>query len=299
MKTKQKNFIRQNLKNSITIPSVYTIHYFKYGKNFRFPEERHNFYEMLYIDSGNAVIVSEHNQISLSQGQAYIHKPNENHTIFTEGDFANSAIISFDCKDKILLELCGKVLSFSSEQKSVLNKVINEAKISYSDPLNDLNLTKMNKRLSSPFGGEQIIKNCIELLLISLLRKEILLHVEPMPAVDGLHSPIIERLKQILSEKITTSENVSLDELSIKLGYSKSYLKTRFKQETGKSVLQFFIGMKIEKAKKLLSQGNKTVNEVSDILGFSYVQYFCRQFKTCTDMTPSEYVASIKTDHLI
>ena len=299
MRAKQKNFIKQQLKNSLSIPAVYTIHYFKYGNNFRFPEENHNFYELVYIDSGNAVVLSDGIKTPLSQGEAYLHKPNEKHTIYTEGEFANSAIISFECKDKILTELCGKILSFNTEQKSILNKVINEAKISYSDPLNDLNLTKMNKRLSSPFGGEQIIKNCIELLLISLLRKEILLSVETTPMVDGLHSPIIEGIKQILSEKISKNENVSLEELSIKLGYSKSYLKTKFKQETGKSILQFFINMKIEKAKKLLSQGNKTINEVSDILGFSYVQYFCRQFKLYTDMTPSEYVVSIKTDHLI
>lgn len=299
MKAKEKNFIKQTLKNSISIPAVYTIHYFKYGKNFKFNEESHNFYELVYIDSGNAVVVADKVKFNLTQGQGYLHKPNEKHTIYTNDDFANSAIFTFDCKDKSLLQLCDKVLSFNNEEKNLLNKVINEAKIGYSDPLNDLNLKKMNKRSSAPFGGDQIIKNCAELLLLSLLRKEVIFNVETSPAVDGLHSPLIEGIINILAEKISSNDTISLEELSIKLNYSKSYLKAKFKQETGKSILQFFISMKIEKAKKLLSHGNKTVNEVADILGFSYVQYFCRQFKLHTDMTPSEYVDSIKTDHLI
>ena len=100
-------------------------------------------------------------------------------------------------------------------------------------------------------------------------------------------------------EKLEASSHITLEEISFGVRYSKSYVKNKFKKETGKSIVQYFIGMKIEKAKKLLSFGDKTVNEVSDILGFSSVQYFCRQFKLHTDMTPTTYANSIKTDHLI
>ena len=299
MKTKQTTFTKTNLKNDVEITGIYTIHYFKYGKNFKFKHEWHNFYEFVYIDSGNAIILADGERFVLKQGEGFLHKPNAKHTIYTDDEFANSAIISFECKNKALLELCGKIITVSSDEKGLLNKVINEAKLSYSDPLNDLNLTKMNKRPKAPFGGEQIIKNCTQLLFVSMLRRMQIEEKFNTPAVDGIHSPLITQILQILQDKLNASNHVTLEEISFNVRYSKSYVKNKFKQETGKSIVQYFIGMKIEKAKKLLSQGDKTVNEVSDSLGFTSVQYFCRQFKLHTDMTPTTYANSIKTDHLI
>ncbi len=299
MKTLNANFKKHQLKNHISISGIYTIHYFKYGKNFNYPEECHNFFELVYIDSGNAIIFSENKSFELKQGEAFLHKPNVKHTIYTDNEFANSAIISFECKNKEVLNLCGTILEFTHEQKSLLNKIVSEAKISFSDPLDDLDLKKMNKRISAPYAGEQIIKNCIELLLISAIRN--LNQHKPVHStvMNGLYSPLVAEIMQYLDTKLDSAENVTLEEISIKTGFSKSYIKTKFKQELNKSIVQFFIDMKIERAKKLLSHGDKTVNEISYQLGFSSVQYFCRQFKLRTNMSPSTYTNSIKTDNLL
>lgn len=299
MKASNTNFKKHPLKNHICISGVYTIHYFKYGKNFNYPEECHNFFELVYIDSGNAIIFSDNKSYELKQGEAFLHKPNVKHTIYTDNDFANSAIITFDCKNKEILPLCGNILHFNHEQKTLLNKVVNEAKISFSDPLDDLDLKKMNKRISAPFAGEQIIKNCIELLIISSIRNNNQNKATHSPVMNGLYSPIVGEIMQYLNCKLDSSETVTLDDISIKTGFSKSYIKTKFKQEINKSIVQFFIELKIERAKKLLSHENKTVNEISDELGFSSVQYFCRQFKLRTNMSPSSYANSIKTDNLL
>ena len=206
---------------------------------------------------------------------------------------------TFECKNKEVLNLCGTILDFNHEQKTLLNKIINEAKLCYSDPLDDLVLKKMNKRISAPFASEQIIKNCIELLLISAVRNINQHKTVHYPVMNGLYSPLVAEIMQYLDKKLDTAENVTLEELSIKIGFSKSYIKTKFKQELNKSIVQFFIDMKIERAKKLLSPQNKTINEISDELGFSSVQYFSSQFKLRTNMSPSSYANSIKTDNLL
>jgi two-component system response regulator YesN len=73
------------------------------------------------------------------------------------------------------------------------------------------------------------------------------------------------------------------------LGFSKSYIKAQFKKKTGSSVIQHYISMKIDKAKKLLSQQKYTISEISDILGFSSVFYFSRQFKEYAGVSPSSF----------
>ena len=57
--------------------------------------------------------------------------------------------------------------------------------------------------------------------------------------------------------------------------------------------------MKIDRAKKLLSQQKYSVSEIADILGFGSVYYFSRQFKLHTDMSPTEYINSIKADNVL
>ena len=299
MAIKEKNYIKTQLKTNIEINSIYTIHYFRYGKNFNFKNEKHPFWELIYIDSGMAIIFADGKEITLNQGEAYLYKPNELHSIKTLNSFANSAIISFDCKSRFLYLLTEKIICLNNEEKGYLNKIINEFKLGYDDKLNDLHLLKLTKKSTQPFGSDQIIKNFIELLLISLLRpeqnKDLLLTKNSSKDFSSFVNTVIK----IMNEKLEKAENISLDEISKKTGYSKSYIKSKFKQETGQSTLQYYIKLKIEKAKILLSHDANSISEISDILGFSCVPYFCKQFKLHTDMSPKEYVNSIKAENLL
>lgn len=293
-------FTQNHLYDQINVSGIYTIHYFKYGRNFKFEGESHDFWELVYLDSGNATIVADNRSFKLRQGEAFFHKPNEHHNIYTDDDFANSAIITFECKSRNLKSIAGRVIKFDEYEKRLLNKIINEAKISYTDKLNELYLTKMTKKTSAPFGAEQIIKNCIELLIISLIRtsQNTDYSVNELGVNTG-SDKIVESIHAILQEKLNIACNINLDEISYKLGFSKSYIKSQFKKKTGHSIIQYYIDLKIDKAKKLLSQQKYTISEIADILGFSSVYYFSRQFKSHTDMSPSEYINSIKADNVL
>ena len=300
MNEQDKNFIKSTLKSPIKISGIYTIHYFKYGRNFRFKGEKHDFWEMVFIDSGNAKVIADDKELSLTQGEAFFHKPNELHNIYTDDDFANSAIITFECKSQAIKQLSGKIFTFDDYEKSLLNKIVHEAKISYVDKLNDVHLTKMTKSPTAPFGGEQIIKNCTELLIVSLLRKDKIQHKTSNGVSLNLSSnKIVDSVITILKEKLDGASTINLDEISYKLGFSKSHIKSQFKKQTGFSVIQYYIDLKIDRAKKLLSQQKFTVSEIADALGFSSVYYFSRQFKLHTDMSPTEYVNSIKADNVL
>ena len=295
-----KQFTMSELRSPVKISGIYTVHYFKYGRNFRFEPESHDFWELVFIDSGNAEILNDGDKLTLKQSQAFLHRPNVYHAIHTNDDFANSAIITFECKSRCLKSIADKILIFNDYEKSLLNKIISETKLGYSDKLNDLHLTKMTKKEKSPFGSEQIIKNCIELLFVSLIRNT----QSEVCSTDVMNlsvssDQIVESIRKILLDKLDQAENINLDEISYKLGFSKSYIKSQFKKKTGFSIIQYYINMKIDKAKKLLSQQKYTVSEISDTLGFGSVYYFSRQFKLQTDMSPTEYVKSIKADHLL
>lgn len=294
MKDTTEFYSKNPLKNLISLLGIYTVYYFKYGKNFRFKGERHNFWEMVYIDSGRAQIVADGKEFTLKQGDVFFHKPNEPHTIYTTDTFANSVIISFDVKGRSMKKLAGKIFSLSDDEKTYLNHVISETKKSFGDKLGNMTQLRLIKTNSSPVS-EQLIKNNLEIIFVSLLRKDGEIgKTSSNNLLSVKYGKIVDNILAILDEKLTNQDKVNLDEISFKLGFSKSYIKSQFKKSTGKSIIQFFIEMKIEKAKKLLSQNEYTVSEIADMLGFGSIFYFSRQFKLHTDMSPTEYLNSIR-----
>lgn len=284
------------LKSVITVKALYSVHYFKYRQRFSFGES-HDFWELVYIDSGEAELSADGRPFTLSQGEAYFHKPNEHHTIATKNRFANSVIISFDCSSSALKAFEGLKTVLTDEEKSILRRIVTEGGECFSDKLNEVYLPRLHRADAPPFGGEQLIRLYIEQLLILIYRRTALpvTSAKPEQAADG--TGLSERIKAYLRSNL--SAPVTLDELSQALFFSKTYLKAVFKRETGSTIMQYFTALKIDEAKRLVSEDRYTFTEISDMLGYSSLQYLSRQFKAVTTMTLSEYARSIKLDGVL
>lgn len=63
----------------------------------------------------------------------------------------------------------------------------------------------------------------------------------------------------------------------------------KFKEATGSSPLQYFINLKLEKAKELLAFSDLSIAEVSEQIGYDNPLYFSRQFKKHIGICPSKY----------
>ncbi len=300
MESKNSVYFRNQLHDVIKVSAIYTIHYFRYGKNFRYPMESHNFWELVFIDNGEATIHVEDKTFTLRQGEVCFHKPNIGHTISTSDNFANSVIISFEASGRMMNFFENKTFVLTQNEKDVLASLVLEGKNSYSGRLDDADQTKMVKRVDAPFGGEQLIKNSIELLLISIVRNNFqnksIKHTDNT-SVSVHAEQIVEKIIEILNSRVTTS--VDLESISKELYFSKTYIKAVFKKYTGTSIIKYYNKLKIDEAKRLISLKEHTLTEITYMLGFKSVHYFSRLFKMVTDMTPSEYAKSIKVDNVL
>ena len=97
----------------------------------------------------------------------------------------------------------------------------------------------------------------------------------------------IKKAKDIIIENMTNPP--SLVELSEEIDLSLKKLKEGFKKIYGKPVYQFLIEYKMELAKKLLSDNNYNVNEVSLKLGYSTASHFITAFKNKYGLTPKNF----------
>ncbi len=86
------------------------------------------------------------------------------------------------------------------------------------------------------------------------------------------------------------ASEISVASVAAALSMNPSYLGRMFKNETGEKLVDYIFGVRIQKAKDMLSEGKHTVREVALSVGYNQIKYFGVVFKRCTGQTPSEYM---------
>jgi YesN/AraC family two-component response regulator len=85
------------------------------------------------------------------------------------------------------------------------------------------------------------------------------------------------------------TENISLEKISSKVFLSCYYFSRLFKAEVGVTFSSYVIYKKIEAAKEMLENTNKSALEISNFLNFNEQTYFSKIFKKYVGETPSKY----------
>lgn len=294
-------FIRTNLPDVIRINSIISLHCFDYCKSFRFSGDVHDFWELVYVDSGEVGIQSDTNECILHSGEALFHKPGEYHNIWANNTFASVVIISFDTESPAIHFFDDFRAPLTSGEKDKISEILCEGVKTYFGPFDVIEQTQLIRRADAPFGAEQVIRTLMEQLLIDIIRENS--KNEPcVPQLD-VHSKrtgcdyLVSDILAILDSKVC--DQISLEELSKQLNFSVSHIKTVFKKETGNTIYNTFLEKKISYSKKLLSEDSRSITEISEILGFNSVHHYSRKFKEITGMTPTEYLHSVRKRALL
>ncbi|WP_169086718.1 helix-turn-helix domain-containing protein [Paenibacillus sp. PL91] len=84
-------------------------------------------------------------------------------------------------------------------------------------------------------------------------------------------------------------EELSLDKLSTRFFLSREHISRRFKQEMGMTLSSYVIQLRINQAKRWLSETDEKMYSIALKLGYQDENYFSRLFKKNVGMTPLEY----------
>ncbi|MDY5231609.1 MAG: AraC family transcriptional regulator [Eubacteriales bacterium] len=280
------------LNDEIKISRLYTVHYFEYSKRFSFTGESHDFWELVYADKGDVTVFADDKSFVLEQGNVIFHKPNEWHNVRANGvDAANITIITFASPSKAMSFFENKILAVGQKQKELLSKIVSEYTNAFKTPLNDPYTTHLERRSDAAVASEQLIKLFLCEFLILFLRND---PSGRQRTVRSIHSSdaTLNLLINYMEQNIT--KTVTLKELMEYSGTNRTAIENIFRENLGKGAVEYFLILKIELAKKYLREDNYNITQISEILGYSSIHYFSRQFKKITGMTPTEYLLSIK-----
>ncbi|MDO4324619.1 MAG: response regulator [bacterium] len=112
---------------------------------------------------------------------------------------------------------------------------------------------------------------------------QIRLHIEG----EDYRQILLKMAKDYVEEHY--NEEISLNEIAAKTGFSSSYFSQIFKENVGCSFVQYRTKLRIEKAMEMIAFSKKNITEIAMKIGYNDTSYFVRAFKEYTGMTPSQY----------
>lgn len=284
-------YIPSKLEKIIEIYDLYSVHYFEYSSDYKFSGEKHDFWELVYVDNGTVQVTADDDTYNLSRGQIVFHKPGEFHSLSANGVVApNLVVIGFGCNNEAMSFFEKRITFVGSMERSLMARIVEESRRVFSTPLNDPSTKFMKKRADVLCGGEQLIAGALEELLIRLIRRGDSL---PQTAIEPVESNAIPKEILIYMEE-RMDQPLTVEQICRDNMIGRSQLQKLFHQHTGGGVIDYFGQMKIKAAHQMIREGRLNFTQIAENLGFQSVHYFSRRFKELTGMSPSEYKDSVK-----
>lgn len=133
------------------------------------------------------------------------------------------------------------------------------------------------------------------------------------PVVRGLFTQLAVTLSRLYSDTATPTEaalleieptlkhlrrsfdhDLKLEDLANRAGMSVSTLLRRFRTATGSSPVEFLLRLRLERAREILSTTDRRITDIAFDSGFRDSNYFTRQFKRHTGLSPRAYRNSLR-----
>lgn len=149
--------------------------------------------------------------------------------------------------------------------------------------------------------GEVVVEET-EHLSMAALRERLqangfeLLESEKAKLVEVIKTLVIELVQ---SEDLSEMQGNLSEVIAKRVGRDYAALSHLFSSVEAVTIERYFILQKIERAKELLTYGERSASEIAYSLGYSSPAHLSRQFKQETGSTPSEFKRSRQYAHRI
>lgn len=286
----ESSFTFVPLKHSLNVTNLISLFHYKYPKHFVFDGEEHDFWEFIYVDQGALEITAGTKKVILKAGEIAFHQPGEFHAVRTCGDVPASAIIcSFTCDHPSMDFFRGYIAGLQAKERGYLFEMLYlRAQIFFNDSVPFHSSPRPNDKI--PFMYLQTVQNYLERILLNILirnqyqdKPQQIRHILQSDSYHIVTQNIIQYMQQNIGKKLT------LQQIADAIGYSVPSMKRLFYKDMKQGVMDYFVKLKIDEAKRIILQGDQTLSQIASGLGFTDSAYFCRKFKQYEGMRPSEF----------
>ena len=265
------------VKEKFKIDSIYKYAFDRvFDDNFIFDGEAHDFWEIVYVDSGKIEVVENDKIYIMQEGDIVFHAPTEFHRIRSaENTMPHVYNLSFTARGTVPSNLKEGIFKLNNKQKSAFLSLFDFVENSL-----------LPNAETNPFLGQEVANRMSAFILHLCNTLEATETVSTTPSALTYKS-----LVKMMNDEIYNA--LLLEDFAKRSFISVSYIKTLFLRYAGISPKTYYNNLRIEEAKKLLSQGS-SVSSIADKMNFSSPNHFIRFFKSGTGTTPFQYKKSTK-----
>ncbi|MBN2712598.1 MAG: AraC family transcriptional regulator [Planctomycetes bacterium] len=236
----------------------------------------HPHFELIYIINGKRNVIINDRKNRAGPGDLLVYRPNEVHE-----ESMGSKTLSY-----VVMRFNPQALSEARVQFPPLERI--GPVVHLPNKSNFLELfRRMIQEKENPAEGSDLIMGAYLVEFVVMLRRAIEKALGEKEPANATRSTRIRTAVETIQDNLT--RDINLEQLAQNAFMSKSHFSHIFKEETGESPKGYLIKERIAKAKELLSQTDKSAQDIAHALGYESPYFFYRQFKQKTGMTTAEY----------
>lgn len=288
-------FEMQRVTEDIKLEGFNSIYYFEFSKDFCHEPEQHDFWEMVYVDSGSICAITNGVGCTLSQGQVIFHEPQDTHAHISDKRVANAMmVVSFTASGEVMKYFSGKTFTLDKTSKMLLSLFMEEARNALEEIPSDYNNRSELDFSREKFGASQLLKCHFTEFLIKLIRGGSTISTRVTMSKKSrelANNSLCELMCDYMKQNIYS--NLTLKEVCEHFLMGKTQICRIFGEYIGTGPMEYYSTLKISHAKKLLREKSHSVSQISDMLGYSSIHTFSRAFKNATGHSPMAYTKTI------
>jgi AraC-like DNA-binding protein len=248
---------------------------------YRFDGEKHNFFELTYVDTGTLYTEVDGKRYKLGEKELILYGPGQFHAQHTDDQSVSYVTILFDMEnvsaqlpENWYSVLLNQVFPYNKKIYGIIKSLVQESSTSalYTDSLMYCLLTEIIIRL---LQGVYTVPA-----------------VQPSSVVrHNYQEELFDQILAYIESKIY--EPLTVADICRQFSLSRSTLQHLFKNMVNESPKKCISDMKLEKSCQMLRENKYTVSEISLKLGYSSIHYFSNAFHHKYNIPPSEYAKRI------
>ncbi len=239
--------------------------------------ESHPYYEIYFLQKGSRTIFTENCLYSIGENTAVIIPPFTPHK--TEGGpyertniYISDTLVSSEIKGFLTANKTPDYFIIDEEYLPVINELF-----AYACQATEASIDKPTQEELLAFFN----------VIIFFLRKSQKCSLKQRNVKNTKKDELIMQIVTYIKENPT--EKITVASLCKKFYLTESNLHKKFKSVINCTVGEYLSMVKIERAKELLYNTNKSIQQISEECGFSSQNYFALIFKQKCGVSPSGY----------
>ena len=262
-----------------------------------FRMNRHDYFELVYLVSGELVWQVQDSFITEAEGDLFLMTIPKFHRV-TEQSSTKVEVLSLFFDRRLLASATG---SDSEYLDYLFAQALDQQHLISADTHLPREIEQLMREIvkESPALGDRArlcIRTYVKMILVLLIDQ--IIKVAPRHSSANRQQGSLDRLKPLFDAmEHGYSGRISTDDAADIVNMSLSTFRRTFAQLTGQSFVQYLNSFRIAKAQKLLASSDMPISEVCLEVGFCDQSYFGMIFRRLTQMTPRSYRQNLHRTH--